>query len=87
MEYQKIKNLLDNTPDQPTKFKTKNSAEINDDSRGTYNANSQNSCKTSLLRSSLYVYSDVYILESGTITVLQQSQTQGKKKTQTMEKI
>ena len=87
MEYQKIKNLLDNTPDQPTKFKTKNSAEINDDSRGTYNANSQNSCKTSLLRSSLYVYSDAYILESGTITVLQQSQTQGKKKTQTMEKI
>ena len=87
MEYQKIKNLLDNTPDQPTKFKTKNSAEINYDSRGTYNANSQNNCKTSLLRSSLYVYSDAYILESGTITVLQQSQTQGKKKTQTMEKI
>ena len=87
MEYQKIKNLLDNTPDQPTKFKTKNSAEINDNSHGTFNANSQNNCKTSLLRSSLYVYSDAYILESGTITVLQQSQTQGKKKTQTMEKI
>ena len=70
MEYQKINNLLDNTPDQPTKFKTKNSAEINDNSRGTFNANSQNNCKTSLLRSSLCDYVDAYILESGTITVL-----------------
>ena len=37
MEYQKIINLLDNTPDQSTKFSTKNWVEINDDSRGTYN--------------------------------------------------
>ena len=36
MEYQKIINLLDNTPDQPTKFKTKNWVEISDDSRVTY---------------------------------------------------
>ena len=40
MEYQKI-NLLENTPNQPTKFRTKNWVEINDDSRGTYNTNSQ----------------------------------------------
>ena len=40
MEYQKIINLLDNTPNQPTKFRTKNWVEINDDSRGTYNTNS-----------------------------------------------
>ena len=40
MEYQKIINLLNNTPDQPPKFKTKNWVEINDDSRGTYNTNS-----------------------------------------------
>ena len=33
MEYQKIINLLDNTPNQPSKFKTKNSVEINDGSR------------------------------------------------------
>ena len=32
MEYQKIINLLDNTPNQPSKFKTKNSVEINDGS-------------------------------------------------------
>ena len=30
MEYQKI-NLLDNTPNQPSKFKTKNWVEINDE--------------------------------------------------------
>ena len=32
MEYQKIINLLDNTPNQPSKFETKNSVEINDGS-------------------------------------------------------
>ena len=39
MEYQKIINLLDNTPNQPTKFKTKDWVEINDDSRRIYNTN------------------------------------------------
>ena len=33
MEYQKIKNSLDNTPNQPSKFRTKNWVEINDDAR------------------------------------------------------
>ena len=41
MEYQKIINLLDNSPNQPTKSRTKNWVEINDDSRWTYNTNSQ----------------------------------------------
>ena len=63
MEYQKI-NLLDNTPNQPTKFRTKNWVEINDDSRGTYNTNSQIKFKTSMLRSSLCDCSDAYILVS-----------------------
>ena len=34
MEYQKIINLLDNTLNQLSKFKTKNWIEINDQSRG-----------------------------------------------------
>ena len=34
-------NLLDNTPNQPTKFRTKKWFEINDDTCGTYNKNSQ----------------------------------------------
>ena len=40
MEYQKIINLLDNTPNQPTKFRTKNWVEVNDESHGMYNTNS-----------------------------------------------
>ena len=32
MEYQKITNLLDNTPIQSTQFRTKNWVEINDES-------------------------------------------------------
>ena len=35
MEYQKMKNLLENTPNQLTKFKTKNGVEINNDSHQT----------------------------------------------------
>ena len=42
MEYQKIANLLDDaSSNQPSKFKTKNCVEVNDESRGTYNINSQ----------------------------------------------
>ena len=36
MEYQKIRNLLDNTPNQPTKFRTKNWVQIIHDTRGRY---------------------------------------------------
>ena len=39
MEYQKIISLLDNTPNQPTKFWTKNWVEIINDPRGKYNIN------------------------------------------------
>ena len=35
MEYQKIINLFDNTPNQPSKFRTKHLVEINDESRET----------------------------------------------------
>ena len=41
MEYQKIKNLLHNAPDQPSKRRTKIRVEINDHARGTYNTNNQ----------------------------------------------
>ena len=69
MEYQKIINLLHNTPNQPTKFRTKNWVEINDAVRGTYSTNSQIKFKTSMLKSSFSDYSDAYILVSGTITI------------------
>ena len=41
MEFQKIIDLLDSTPNQPSKFRTKNWVEINDDLRGTYTTNSR----------------------------------------------
>ena len=69
MEYQKIINLLDNTPNQPIKFRTKNWVETNENSCGAYHTKSQIKFKTSMLRSNLYDYSDAYILVSGTITI------------------
>ena len=70
MEYQKIANLLDdNKSNQPSKFRTRNWVEINDESRGTYNVNSQIKFKTTMLKSSLCDYSDAYILVKGTITI------------------
>ena len=41
MEYQKMLNLLDNTPNQPSKFKIKHWVEINDESQETYNEGNQ----------------------------------------------
>ena len=49
MEYQKIANLIDNTSNQPSKFRTKNWVEISDESRGAYNFNSQIKLKTTML--------------------------------------
>ena len=69
MEYQKIANLLDNRSNQPSKLRTKNWVEINDESRGTYAVNKQIKFKTSMLRSSLCDYSDVYILFKGNISL------------------
>ena len=55
MEYQNV--LADASSNQPSKFKTKNWVEVNDESRGTYNVNSQIRFKTAMLRSSLCDYS------------------------------
>ena len=69
MEYQKLINLLENKSDQPSKFRTKKWVEVIDESRGTYNVNSQIKLKRSMLRSSLSDYSDAYILVSATTIV------------------
>ena len=45
--------MLDNASNQPSKFKTKNLVEINDESRGVYNFNSQIKFKTTMLKPSL----------------------------------
>ena len=70
MEYQKIANLLDDiSSNQPSKFKTKNWVEVNDESREKYNVNSQIKSKAAMLKSSLSDYNDAYILVKETITV------------------
>ena len=74
MEYHKIINLLDNTTKEPSKFRTRKWVEINEDSRGTYNTNSQIKFKTTMLKSSLCDYSDACILVKGTITRLDQEE-------------
>ena len=69
MEYQKMANLIDDASSQPSKFKTKNWVEINEESRGTYSVNSQIKFKITMLKSSLCDYSDAYVHVKGTITV------------------
>ena len=51
MEYQKIINTLDNTPDQPPKFRIKSWVEINDESFGAYNTGGQIKFKPLMLSS------------------------------------
>ena len=68
MEYQKIINFLDNASNQPSKFRTRNWVEINDESRRTCTGNSIK-FKTTMLRFNLCDYSDAYILVKGTITI------------------
>ena len=61
--------MLGNASNQPSKFKAKNWVEVNDESRGVYNVNSQIEFKTAMLKSSLCDYSGAYTLAKGTITV------------------
>ena len=61
--------MLDNTSNQPSKFRTKNWVEMNDESRGTYNTISRIKFKNRMLNSNLCDYNDAYILPKGTIIV------------------
>ena len=69
MEYQKKANFLDNAPNKPSKFITKNWVEINYESKETCNTKAQIKFKTTMLKSSLCDYSDAYILVKGNMTV------------------
>ena len=68
MEYQKKANLLDSASNQPSKFRTRNWVEINDESRGIY-ASDDIKFKTTMLKSNLCYYADAYIIVRGTITI------------------
>ena len=54
---------------EPSKFRTRNWVEINDESQGTYNVRNQIEFKNSMIGSNLCDYSDAYIYVKGTITV------------------
>ena len=77
MEYQKTISLLGNISNQPSKFRTKSWVEINDDSRGMYDTNSQIKFKTAMLKWSLWDYSDAYILVKGSITITEAGDNAG----------
>ena len=68
MENQKIANLLNSASNQPSKFRTRNWVEINDNSRGTY-SDADIKFKTTMLRSNLCDYADAYILVKGTVSI------------------
>ena len=66
MEYRKIINLSTN---QPSKFRTRNLVEINDESQGTYDYNSDIKFKNSMIRSNICDYSDAHTHVKATSTV------------------
>ena len=73
MECQEKANLLENevalnASIQQSKFRTRNWVEINYESRGTYTSNDIK-FKTTMLRSNLCDYADVYIIVKETITI------------------
>ena len=61
--------MIDDASNQSSKFKTKNWVSENDESRRTYNVNSQSKFKTTMLKSSLCNYIDAYIIVKGKITI------------------
>ena len=67
MEYQKMMNLLDDTTNQPSRFRTRDWVEINDESKERYNSNI--TFKAFVAKSNLCDCSDAYILVKGTIIV------------------
>ena len=69
MVYQKIIISLGNAPNHLSKFRTKNWIEINGQSRGLSNTNSDIRFKTTMLKSSLCDYIDAYILAKGRISI------------------
>ena len=71
MEFQKIINFLDTTPEDKDlpRFVTKKWIEVYDQSGGSCNHNKEIRIKTSMLRCDLCNYSDAYIVVKGNIIV------------------
>ena len=71
MEFQKIINLLDITPDDKDlpRFVSKKCIEVYDQAEKNYSINKEIRIKTPMLRSDLCDFSDAYIVVKGEITV------------------
>ena len=69
METQKIVNLLNGTDNENSKLSTKKWYVIDSESKGFYSHEDEIKFLTSSLESSLFDYSDAYILVTGNITV------------------
>ena len=71
MEFQKIVNFLDTTSDDKDlpRFVTKKWIEVYDQLGGNYNVNKEIRIKTSMLRSDLCDFNDVYIVVIGDIAL------------------
>ena len=68
MEYQKITNLLGTTPNEMSRFITKNWVEVHDqlgEENDRYKPNKPIRFKTSILRSDLCDFSDAHLLRKG----------------------
>ena len=61
--------MLENTSNEPPKFRTRNWVKISDESQGTHNASDQIKYTTSMIRSNLCDYSDAYINVKGTTKI------------------
>ena len=83
MEYQKVTNLIGNTPEKVPKFICKKWVEVHDQSgnvENIYKTNKQIRFKTPMLQSGFCDCSDAYIVVKGTITVADQNNTEYDKK-------
>ena len=69
MKYQKIKHFSDDKPNWPSKYRTKNRVEMNDDSYGQYRTGSRDRFTILMFKSILCDYSDIYLLVSGRIKI------------------
>ena len=82
MEFQKITNFLDITSDNKDlrRFATKKWIEVYDQSERNYDVNKEIRIKTSMLRSDLCDFNDVYIVIKGIISVTEPDNAKKKEK-------
>ena len=69
MEYKKKTHFLNNAPNRPPKFRTRNQVWINYESLEKHKKHIETRFRSSMLRSNLCGYIDAYMLVSETVTI------------------